>query len=186
MGRSIRFSHAITKPADKESGFFFRGVPVQTCRMATVHSRGVSVMIFSRTQGLQFQPELGHVLMCDFETGFRPPEMIKRRPVIVISPKLRIRRPLCTVVPLSTKRPDPVEAFHHKLPDGTIPGLKSTKETWVKCDMIYAVSLERLDRLKTGHRKYSAPRLPRDQILKIQKCLLHALGMHTLTNHIEL
>ena len=35
---------------------------------------------------LPFQPKPGMLLMCDFDTGFRPPEMVKVRPVVVISP----------------------------------------------------------------------------------------------------
>ncbi|MEQ9178418.1 MAG: type II toxin-antitoxin system PemK/MazF family toxin, partial [Nitratireductor sp.] len=34
--------------------------------------------------------------MCDFNTGFRVPEMVKRRPVVVISPKIKARPRLCT------------------------------------------------------------------------------------------
>lgn len=135
--------------------------------------------MFSNSQGLPFQPELGQILICDFD-GFEPPEMTKKRPVIVVSPKPRITKPLCIVVALSTKKPNPVMPFHHKLPDKTIP-FKEAKETWVKCDMVYTVSLKRLSRIKIGHHGSVSPRLPQPQISKIQQCLLHSLGMHHLT-----
>ena len=38
---------------------------------------------------LNFHPEPGMVLICDFTTGFRVPEIVKRRPVVVISPRRR-------------------------------------------------------------------------------------------------
>ncbi|QQG36900.1 MAG: type II toxin-antitoxin system PemK/MazF family toxin [Micavibrio aeruginosavorus] len=43
-------------------------------------------------------PNKGSILLCDFNHGFVAPEMVKRRPVIVISPKIHGRVGLCTVV----------------------------------------------------------------------------------------
>ena len=57
-------------------------------------------------------PPTGSILMCDFNAGFREPEMVKRRPVVVISPKIRARPGLCTVVALSTTVPAPVMDYH--------------------------------------------------------------------------
>ena len=51
---------------------------------------------------INFHPRLGQVLYCDFKTGFRPPEMVKARPVVVLS---RNHHELCTVVPLSGTEP---------------------------------------------------------------------------------
>ncbi len=43
--------------------------------------------------------------MCDF-TGFRVPEMIKKRPVIILTANIKSgNRKLATVVPLSSKQP---------------------------------------------------------------------------------
>lgn len=64
---------------------------------------------------LWFQPKPRSVVYCDF-TGFRMPEMTKRRPVIVLRTHKRHRR-LVYVVP---------------------------KEAWAKCDMVAVVSTERL------------------------------------------
>ena len=47
----------------------------------------------------------GTILLCNYDSGFRPPEMVKKRPCIIISPRLPHREQLCTVVPLSTTRP---------------------------------------------------------------------------------
>jgi uncharacterized protein YifN (PemK superfamily) len=57
-------------------------------------------------------PPLGTILICDFDAGFKVPEMVKRRPVVVISPKIESRFGLCTVVALSATEPDPVESYH--------------------------------------------------------------------------
>lgn len=57
-------------------------------------------------------PAIGTVLMCEFEPGFRVPEMVKRRPVVVISPKIAARPGLCMIVSLSTTPPDPVMQYH--------------------------------------------------------------------------
>ena len=34
---------------------------------------------------ITFHPSPGTVLICDFTTGFQPPEMVKRRHVVVVS-----------------------------------------------------------------------------------------------------
>ena len=36
---------------------------------------------------IPYHPEIGTVVICDFN-GYIPPEMVKRRPAIVISPKI--------------------------------------------------------------------------------------------------
>ncbi|WP_210210156.1 type II toxin-antitoxin system PemK/MazF family toxin [Rhodopseudomonas palustris] len=57
---------------------------------------------------LKFHPEPGTILICDYSTGFKAPEMVKKRPVVTVSPRLKRRDGLVTVVPLSTSRPEPV------------------------------------------------------------------------------
>ena len=66
---------------------------------------------------LKYPPKVGTLWICDFNTGFKPPEMIKRRPVVVISPRRSTE--LCTIVPLSTTVPDPLVALAHR---GKYPG----------------------------------------------------------------
>ncbi|MCB2262482.1 MAG: type II toxin-antitoxin system PemK/MazF family toxin, partial [Candidatus Thiosymbion ectosymbiont of Robbea hypermnestra] len=78
---------------------------------------------------LTFHPRPGMVLICDFNTGFKAPEMIKRRPVVVISPRPRRSNQLCTIVPLSTTVPNPVEPFHHRMDPRSLPGKLAGKET---------------------------------------------------------
>ncbi|MEI6730857.1 MAG: type II toxin-antitoxin system PemK/MazF family toxin, partial [Pseudomonadota bacterium] len=47
---------------------------------------------------IKYHPNPGTVLTCDF-SGMIEPEMIKERPVVVISPRLCSRTGLCTIVP---------------------------------------------------------------------------------------
>jgi uncharacterized protein YifN (PemK superfamily) len=104
---------------------------------------------------LNFHPAPGLILICDFTTGFQPPEMVKKRPVVVISPRRRNGQ-LVTVVPLSSVEPIPSEPWHHKLVDGTYPLARSPM--WAKCDMVQTVGTFRLDRVMTkdinGKRAY--------------------------------
>lgn len=135
---------------------------------------------------LTFHPKPGMVLICDFTTGFKPPEMVKRRPVVVISPRPRRKTQLCIVVPLSTTPPVPVEGCHHRLDPASLPGPLSTTPTWAKCDMLATVSLDRLDRVKLGRdaegkRLYSTQSVSAADFKTIQHSVLHALGFQQLT-----
>lgn len=96
---------------------------------------------------LTFHPDRGTIVICDYSTGFRPPEMVKVRPVVVISPRRRTSQ-LATVVPLSSSRPSPAEPWHYELPPGAYPPARGPM--WAKCDMLATVALVRLDRVKVG------------------------------------
>ena len=103
------------------------------------------------------------VVMCNFDTGFRPPEMIKIRPVIVLSAQ-RHNRETCVVVPVSTTKPYPIEAFHHKLEPASLPDRLRKSESWVKGNMITTVANWRLDRVRVarnpdGSRQYVAHKI---------------------------
>ncbi|MCY1665732.1 type II toxin-antitoxin system PemK/MazF family toxin [Rhizobium sp. SL86] len=135
-----------------------------------------------RVQGITWQPHPGQILICHFGLGFRPPEMIKTRPVIVISPKSRLWTRLCIVVPISSRPPNPPLYHHYKLPNGLLPGLKY-EEAWVKGDTVAAVSCERLDRIKIGPRQYVSPQVPPDVLKEVRRCILHSTGMQSLTQH---
>ncbi len=131
---------------------------------------------------LRHRPEPGTLLFCDFDTGFRPPEMIKCRPVVVVSPKRTTGPALSTVVPLSTTAPDPVEPFHHLISPESLPGRYARRETWAKCDMVAAVSHERLDRLmvgkgRHGKRRYMNPPITPADWQSIQQALRYALSL---------
>ena len=131
---------------------------------------------------LPFRPEPGTVLMCNFDTGFKPPEMVKVRPVVVVSPRRRHGAALCTVIPLSTTPPAPVEPHHHCLDPASLPGQLARKQTWAKCDMLYTVSLERLDRVRVGRsgdgrRRYVVQSITGADWKAIRKCITIGLGL---------
>ena len=131
---------------------------------------------------LTFHPHPGMVLICDFNTGFKAPEMIKRRPVVVISPRPRRSNQLCTIVPLSTTAPNPVEPFHHRMNPLSLPGKLARKETWAKCDMLATVSLGRLDRVMIGKepggkRIYVAEQILAEDLEAIRRGVMIALGI---------
>ena len=123
------------------------------------------------------------ILLCDYGLGgFKAPEMVKKRPAIVVSPRLRHRTRLLTVVPLSTTPPDRIADHHCKItfskPLPHFPAL----ECWVKADMIATVSFDRLDLLRTdrlpsGKRKYLTPRISEDDFERVKACIRAALGM---------
>ena len=130
----------------------------------------------------------GDILICDYNTGFIVPEMVKRRPVVVISPRLRRRNGLCTVVPLSTTQPDSEERYHCRIIlSPALPAPWDSTVVWVKADMLATVSFKRLDLIRDpknfeGKRKYLRPVLDSDSLQAIRACVLFAIGMNPLTN----
>ena len=121
---------------------------------------------------------MGTLLVCDFNSGFQIPEMVKRRPVVVISPKISARAGLCTVVPLSTSRPSPKRDYHYRLDlDPPLPEPWNRGETWVKGDMVAAVGFNRLDFIRYGRdpssqRRYRFGRITDEQLRNIRRCVL--------------
>jgi mRNA interferase MazF len=91
---------------------------------------------------ITFHPKRGTVLICDF-TGFKPREMVKRRHVVVVSPRYRRRSGLCLVVPFSTVAPAEIEPHHYRIPAGRYDFFDPVKPSWAKADMITSVSVRR-------------------------------------------
>ncbi len=130
----------------------------------------------------------GTVLLCDYSLGgFRPPEMVKRRPAVVISPRLPRRDRLCTVVPLSgTPAPDGVPYQVLVTLDEPLPPPFDKAEWWAKADMLATVGFNRLDLFRTrrdsvtGERAFLHPRLSRSELWRVRQAVLHALEMGAL------
>ena len=125
---------------------------------------------------INFHPKRGTVLMCDFTTGFKAPEMVKRRHVVVVSPRYRRHTGLCLVVPFSTVPPHEIEPHHHEIPAGKYPFFDPVRSVWAKADMLTCVSFERLDRLLVFGR-YNAPSLRVDDLECIRKAVANALQL---------
>lgn len=123
---------------------------------------------------IKIPPHSGQILRCDY-SGFIIPEMVKTRPVVVISPKPRKSYGLCTVIPLSTTEPDRIEPHHLRieLPDTLVAGSKLQQVCWAKCDMVNTISYQRLDlyrigREANGKRIYSYFRVDSDILALIR------------------
>jgi mRNA interferase MazF len=90
---------------------------------------------------IPFMPADGMMLLCDFSTGFRPPEMVKMRPVVVLSHRTRNAQ-TSVVVPTSTVPPKRASAICILLDPSRHPFLDRT--SYAKCEMITSVSRRRL------------------------------------------
>jgi mRNA interferase MazF len=130
----------------------------------------------------------GTILLCDYgKGGFRPPEMVKRRPAIVVSPRLPYRDGLCTVVPISGDPNTHASNYEVQLLfSPALPDPFSYEYGWAKCDMLATVAFERLDLFHTerdqyGRRKYLHLKLPEKDLERVKVGILHALGMGNLT-----
>lgn len=129
---------------------------------------------------LAYQPKVGSVLMCDF-VGFVEPEMVKKRPIVVIARNKKNNK-LVTIVPLSTTAPDTLELHHYKLPFNPVP-MQNGKPCWAKCDMISTISIDRLDRLKRNGARANIE-LDKKDIDSIRACSMHGLELQNIViNH---
>ena len=124
-----------------------------------------------------FYPKKRMILMCDFDRGgFMPPEMVKRRRVVV----LRVFGRIALVVPLSASEPRPLRAFHAAIvPTGyrtiTVP-------VWAKADTIVAhVSLERFDRVNVRGENHTE-RLHARDFERVLVAVAYATGTMALTS----
>jgi mRNA interferase MazF len=138
---------------------------------------------------LTFHPEPGTVLVCDFH-GCVGAEMNKRRPVLVISPKLKHRTGLCTIVPLSTTEPRVVQPYHLRIEfNPVLPPPFDSPEMWVKGDMVASVAFQRLELIRTqrmanGKREYLTAQISGNDLSAVYRALLNGLGLARLTPHL--
>lgn len=108
---------------------------------------------------------------------------------VIISPPIRARKGLCTVVPLSITAPDPVQAYHCQLDiPFMLPKNWSNIRRWVKGDMVCAVGLHRVNLLRlgkdrSGKRMYQLSTLSDTQMKTITNCVIFGLGVMPLTEN---
>lgn len=140
---------------------------------------------------IERHPGFGCIVTCDFDRGFKEPEMIKNRPVVIISPQISWRPGLCTVVGLSTTPPNEKRPYHCKLTiSPALPEPWDSEEVWVKGDMIAAVGFHRLNLIRLPQRDESKTRryrmnpLTGAQMASVQACVLNGLGLFRLTKHL--
>tara|TARA_R110000782_G_scaffold135569_1_gene227946 strand:- start:522 stop:890 length:369 start_codon:yes stop_codon:yes gene_type:complete len=119
--------------------------------------------------------------MCDF-TDFREPEMVKARPIIVISPKLPYRSDIVTIVPISTTAPKHDLPFVVRLSKNYHPEETDDLPCWAKCDMVLNIALRRLDGFRIGRRKWANPQATGEDLQAVRAGVIHGLGMgHLIT-----
>ncbi|MCB8876028.1 type II toxin-antitoxin system PemK/MazF family toxin [Acidisoma silvae] len=107
--------------------------------------------------------------------GVRP-EMYKERHCIVVS----ITSGLTTVVPLSTKPPSVVRAYHFRILAGKYPGMSIIEDSWTKSDLITTVSNQRVDRILVAGRRTTVI-LDAADLKAVRATVLHALQLGRLT-----
>lgn len=135
-------------------------------------------------------PAPGTILVCNFNGTFKEPEMVKPRCVIVLSPRIKARAKLCTVVCLSSTAPDHEQQYHCQLdirPE--LPHPWESNGIWVKGDMLYSIGFHRLDLIRMGkdrqgNRIYRMETISAEQMKVVKACVLRGLGLSTLTKHL--
>lgn len=128
-----------------------------------------------KDSGIQFHPKKGTVLICDFR-GNEVPEIVKKRPVVVVTPRLPYRDHLATVVPLSTTAPEHEVPYVVKL-KGYYGNDPQKPQQYAKCDLICSVSFKRLDRVKVAFRKFISPELSSEDLEAVIHGVRAALGL---------
>lgn len=128
---------------------------------------------------IQYAPDVGTLLLCDFR-GTMPPEMNKKRPVIILA---SISYRLCVVVPLSTTEPTPKRSCHCAVytPD-PLPAPYNSESHWAKCDMLCTVSYDRLSlphrgKDNNGKRIYEIKKVSADDLNEVRKCVATVLSL---------
>lgn len=135
-------------------------------------------------------PTRGSIVTVDYSSGFKKPEMVKKRLAIVLSPNIAARPQLCTVVPLSLTPPDPEMPYHQLIEiPFPLPKKWGNAPRWIKGDMMGHVGFHRVDLLRLGKdcygkRQYQTQPLPPAIFKLAQRCVLHGLGMSSLTKHL--
>lgn len=137
---------------------------------------------------ITFYPRTGSVLICDFGTGFKKPEMVKRRPVVILSPWSTRHTQLFTVVPLSGTAPQIVRDYHVCLKQNPIPWWEE-ELLWAKCNFVITVGMHRLDRVLRGRdrwnkRQYTECAVCDEDLRAVKIAVLHGLGFSDLTPHL--
>ena len=115
--------------------------------------------------------------MCDFSTGFRPPEMVKVRPVVVVS-KRKWNRRTCIVVPCSAVASVCTLRVNAALPQRKYQFL--ARDSWAKCDCPYTISVKRLSVIRDddGSAVNSRrTRLDDSDLRRIRKFVGKAIGL---------
>lgn len=139
---------------------------------------------------IKSHPPQGSVVTVNYDQGFKNPEMDKKRLAVVLSPNIRARIKLVTVVPLSLTAPQKVLPFHQQIDvPFELPTDWGRANRWIKGDMVNAVGFHRVDLLslgknRNGDRIYQFDVLPEEMFKTVRRCVLHGMGLSALTKHL--
>ena len=137
---------------------------------------------------LTFQPRVGQVIICDYgdhitppnPDGHMPPEMRKRRLVVVMNSK---HYGGCVVVPLSATHSEHEtrKGYHIEISEADMPDIVCFPKTtrWAKCNMVQMASKDRLDRAQSSRGSkfvYLDPRI----VEQIQRGIIKVIGANSL------
>ncbi len=129
---------------------------------------------------IAFAPKRGAILLCDFDAARIPPEIDKRRQVVVVSSTALNHRHgtasgLCTVVPTSSKPPGTQGPEDILIPCGKYWSF--TVDSWVRCKLIATVSHSRLFPLLRQGRPTTSEFLGIDDMRLVEAGLRHVLAI---------
>lgn len=125
---------------------------------------------------ISYHPRAGQILVCDF-SGFKVPEMVKTRPVMVVSPRLPNRSHLVAVVPISLTAPTHDHPYVVRLSKNYHPDEADDLPCWAKCDLILNLGLWRMNGFKVGRRKWATPQANAQDLAAVKEGVLFGLGI---------
>ena len=125
---------------------------------------------------LKFYPRAGQVIMGDF-SDLKDPEITKKRPVIVISPRLPDLSQLVAIVPISLTPPRRELPFVYEMSKNYNPTEDDGLKCWAKCDLVMNVAISRLSAFKVDRRKYVYPTLSPEDLKGVRVAVLAGLGL---------
>lgn len=125
---------------------------------------------------LKIFPRAGQIYVCDF-SGFKEPEMVKKRPVIIISPRLAFRSEIAAIVPISLTAPRQELPFCYRLSKNYHPDEPDDLPCWAKADLVMNIGLYRLSPFKVGRRRYAYPTLSPEDLAGVRHAVLCGLGL---------
>jgi uncharacterized protein YifN (PemK superfamily) len=145
---------------------------------------------------INYSPKVGEVLECDFGQfqydqatqspvmdnydGRIPPEIVKKRMVIVLNGKLNSG---CLVVPISSTKNIGLitQGLHVPLDSANfkVTNFYDRRERWAKTDLIQMVSRQRLYKLMDNGQRVDHF-LPREVVTQVQLAVLKAINASSL------
>ncbi|MDF1685055.1 MAG: type II toxin-antitoxin system PemK/MazF family toxin [Legionellaceae bacterium] len=144
---------------------------------------------------ISYRPKVGEILECNFGQfrtlhtgdfdlrhfdGRIPPEMVKRRPVVVLNGKLGGG---CLVVPISSSQDlgGINQRIHVHIEPELFPATDfyDVRDRWVKAELIQAVSVQRLFKLIDNGVRFDHY-FPREKVEQIQRAVVRSVSASTL------